>query len=166
MPVTVNGLMTHLLENATSQGKILNGLDFPMWKDAQWDRRAYASDLVAWDNLVGSPHSGSITTSYPTGDMRWGLAGTAHTVSMLHIDSDGFSTFGQVMCGKKLWAVIRPSPTFSISDINAFVNPDTFQLDRIPPKAQFGLEAMVLRPGDLLYDLYFLHLICSYICVG
>lgn len=163
MPVTVNGLMTDLLENATSQGKILNALDFPMWKDSHWDRRAYATDLVAWDNLVGSPHCGSITTSYPTGHMRWGLAGTAHTVSMFHIDSDGFSTFGQVICGKKLWAVIRPSPTLSLSDIDAFINSDTFQLDKIPPKAQFGLEAVVLRPGDLLYVLFLFRLASSYI---
>jgi hypothetical protein len=166
MPVTVNGVMNDLLENATSQGKILNGLDFPMWKDSQWDRRAYATDLVAWDNLVGSPHSGSITTSYPTGHTRWGLAGTAHAVSMFHIDSDGFSTFGQVMCGKKLWAVFRPHPTLPVSDINAFINPDTFQLDTIPGKAQFGLEAVVLRPGDLLYVLFFFHLTSSYFCIG
>jgi len=154
IPDTVTGLAKDLLENATPQGKIVNGLDFPMWKDTQWDRRAYATDMVAWDHLLGSPHCGTITTPYPTGHMRWGLAGTAHTVSMFHIDSDGFATFGQVMCGKKLWAVYRPSPSLPLSDINAFLHSENFQLESIPAKAQFGLEAVVLRPGDSLYVLF------------
>jgi hypothetical protein len=72
IPDTVTGLAKDLLENATPQGKIVNGLDFPMWKDTQWDRRAYATDMVAWDHLLGSPHCGTITTPYPTGHMRWG----------------------------------------------------------------------------------------------
>jgi hypothetical protein len=147
--------MKDLLENATPLGKIVNGLDFPMWKDSQWDRRAYATDMVAWDYLLGSAHCGTITMPYPIGHMRWGLAGTAHTVSMFHIDSDGFATFGQVMCGKKLWAIYHPSSTRSLSDINALLH---LELDEIPPKAQFGLEAVILRPGDLLYVLFsFIH---------
>jgi hypothetical protein len=158
IPATDTGVAKNLLENAIPQGKILNGLDFPMWKDSQWDRRAYATDMVAWDYLLGSPHCGTITTPYPTGDMRWGLAGTAHTVSMFHVDSDGFATFGQVMCGKKLWAVYRPSSTLPLSDINFFLRSENFQLDKIPAKAKFGLEAVVLRPGDLLYVLFcFIH---------
>jgi hypothetical protein len=122
-----------------------------MWKDLQWDRCSYATDLVAWDYLLGNPHCPTSNTSFPTGHVRWGLAGTAHAVSTLHIDSDGFATFGQVMCGKKLWAVYRPSPTLPLSNINVFIREDTFELDKIPSKAQFGLEAVVLRPGDLLY---------------
>jgi hypothetical protein len=157
MPATVTGRMRDLLENAASQGKqekILNGLDFPMWKDAQWDRHAYATDMVAWEYVLGRPYCGQATSSYPLGHVRWGLAGTAHTVTMLHIDSDGFSTFGQVMCGKKLWAIYRPSPDCPISDIKAFLNSDSFQLERITPKSQFGLEAVVLRPGDMLYAFF------------
>jgi len=122
-----------------------------MWKDSQWDRSSYATDMVAWDFLLGSPHCSAANTSYPTGHVRWGLAGTAHAVSTLHIDSDGFATFVQVMCGKKLWAVYRPSPKLPLSNNDAFLLSDFFQLDRIPPKATSGLEAVVLRPGDLLY---------------
>jgi len=139
------------LQHASSGGKILNGLDFPMWKDSQWDRSSYATDMVAWDFLLGNPHCSAANTSYPTGHVRWGLAGTAHAVSTLHIDSDGFATFVQVMCGKKLWAVYRPSPKLPLSNNDAFLLSDFFQLDRIPPKATSGLEAVVLRPGDLLY---------------
>lgn len=165
MPITVNGLAKDFLENASSQRKILNCLDFPMWKDSQWDRRVYATDMVAWDYLLGSTYCGTITSSYPTAHVRWGLAGTAHAVSMLHIDSDGFSTFGQVMCGKKLWAVYRPSPDLPLSNINAFIKSDTFQLDKIPAKARCGLEAVVLRPGDMLCVFFFSFFLslCSYL---
>src|SRR5882762_3884122 len=155
VPVTVTGQAKDLLEQATTGGKILNGLDFPMWKDSQWDHSSYATDMVAWDFLLGNPHCGAGTTPYPTGHVRWGLAGTAHAVSALHIDSDGFATFVQVMCGKKLWAVYRPAPTLPLSSIDAFLLPDFFQLDRIPKNVNSGLEAVVLRPGDMLYVLFF-----------
>lgn len=51
MPTTVTGIVSDILENATPDGKILNGLEFPLWKDSQWDRCSYATDLVAWDYL-------------------------------------------------------------------------------------------------------------------
>ena len=74
-------------------GKILNGLDFPMWKDSQWDHCSYATDMVAWDYVHGKQCCGTVTTPYLTEHVRWGLAATAHTFTSLHIDSDGFSTF-------------------------------------------------------------------------
>ena len=107
--------------------------------------------MVAWDYLHGMPYCGPTTAPYPTGHMRWGLAGTAHAATMFHIDSDGFATFVQAIYGKKLWAIYRPSPTLPLSNPNIFVDSEIFQLDTIPAKAQFGLEAVVLRPGDLLY---------------
>ena len=155
MPVTLTGHAHDLLTNAKSDGKILNGLDFPMWKDSQWNRCSYATDMVAWDYLHGDQHCGTGTSPYPTGHMRWGLAGTAHAVSMLHVDSDGFATFVQVACGKKLWVVYRPDPSLPLCSTNVFLSPDKFQLDRIPPNSAFGLEGLVLRPGDLLYVLCF-----------
>ena len=162
LPVTVTGQASDLLDNARSDGKILNALDFPMWKDSQWDRCSYASDMVAWDYLHGEAYCGTGTTPYPTGHVRWGLVGTAHAVSMLHIDSDGFATFVQVMSGKKLWAVYRPTPTLPLSSTNVYMFPDHFQLDQIPPKSGFSLEAVVLRPGDLLYCHFSFSLLSTY----
>jgi hypothetical protein len=114
--------------------------------------------MVAWEFLLGKPHGGAANTPYPTGHMRWGLAGTAHAVSMLHMDSDGFATFVQVMCGKKLWSLYRPDPEFPLSNPNALLDSNLFQLDNIPPDAKSGLEAVVLRPGDMLYVLFFFSL--------
>jgi hypothetical protein len=154
VPVTVMGHMEDLLANATSDGKIINGLDFPMWKDPQWDWCSYATDMVAWNYLQGNSHCGTATTPYLTGHVQWDLAGTAHAVTVLHIDSDGFATFIEVMCGKKLWAVYHPSSTLPLSSTNVFMYSDVFQLDQIPRNAPFDLEGVVLRPGDLLYVLF------------
>lgn len=148
-PVTLSG---HTKDLLYSKGKILNGLDFPMWKDSQWDRCSYATDMVAWDYVRGR-HQCKITTPYPTEHVRWGLAGTSHTFTSLHVDSDGFATFVQIMSGMKVWVVYRPSPVFPLSNIDVFTNRDAFQLDEIPKNAPFGLEAMVLKPGDQLYVL-------------
>ena len=82
---------------------------------------------------------------------------------MLHIDSDGFATFVQVMCGKKLWAIYRPDPRLPLSNSDGLLDPDVFQLDKIPPGTKSGLEAVVLRPGDMLYVLIFSHLMSSYL---
>lgn len=154
IPVTLTGKAKDLLDHATLGGKILNGLNFPMWKDPQWHRSPYATDMVAWDFLLGKPYGSDADTAYPTGHVRWGLAGTAHSVTVLHVDSDGFATYMQVMNGKKLWAIYRPSPNRPLSNINTFLHSD-FQLDRIHPKTKSGLEAVVLRPGDMLCILSF-----------
>src|SRR5882672_3476485 len=82
--------------------------------------------------------------------MWWGLAATAHTFTQLHIDSDGFATFVQVMCGLKVWILYRPSPALPLSSTNIFAD-HNFHLDKIPNDAPFGLEAIALRPGDQVY---------------
>jgi hypothetical protein len=81
--------------------------------------------------------------------MRWGLAGTANSISFLHIDSDGFSTFVQVITGKKVWGILREDPNIPLSSINLFLDKN-FLLDEILDESRFGLEAIVLRPGDIL----------------
>ena len=149
MPITVTGLASDLLENARRpDGKILNGLEFVMWKDAG-DKSLSATDLVAWDYLRGKRLSSNPPTHYPIEDVRWGLAATANSVSWLHIDSDGFATYVQVMCGKKVWGVYCPSPDLPLDSINVFLDP-AFHLDDILEESKYGLEAVVLRQGDLL----------------
>ena len=81
--------------------------------------------------------------------MRWALAATAHTVTFLHIDSDGYSTFLRVLCGKKVWGVYRPTADLPLSSDDVFLD-SNFLLDDLSEESSFGLEAIVLRPGDLL----------------
>lgn len=67
VPATVKGLAKDLLD---PDGNILNALDLPMWKDSGWGRRSYATDMVAWDFLLGKTYGGAANMPYPTGDMR------------------------------------------------------------------------------------------------
>lgn len=150
----VDGPAEAMLENATSDGKILNALDLPLWNDPQWDRRVYATDMVAWDFVRGKPYNP--INPYPIEHMRWGLAGTAHSRTDLHIDSDGFATFIKVICGKKVWAVYRPSSNLPLSNTNVFVDHTKFKLDEVPETSEYGLEAIVLKPGDELHVFVFI----------
>src|SRR6266704_3641353 len=140
-PLTVSGLVSDILDHAhRPDGKILNGLEFPIWHDSPKERWRYATDVVAWDYLRGKPYCGSHTTPYPTAHMHWGLAGTANTVTFLHIDSDGFSTFLWVLVGKKIWGIYRQSPELPLSSVNVFLD-ENFLLDEIPDSETYGLEA-------------------------
>src|ERR1700682_6044106 len=54
-----------------------------MWKDPQGHHSSYATDMVAWNFLLGKPFGGGVDTAYPTGHVRWGLAGTADAATSL-----------------------------------------------------------------------------------
>ena len=99
--------------------------------------------MAAWDYVRGKPFCGK--SQYPT----LGLAGTANAVTFLHIDSDGYSMFVQVICGKKVWGIYRRQPRqLPLSSINLFLD-KKFRLDEMLDQS-FGLEAIVLQPGDML----------------
>jgi len=149
-PATVSGLVSDILDNARDpDGKILNAIDFPACFPVLDDipnHLSFATDVAAWDYLRGKPYCGNFTNQYPTAHMRWGLAGTANSVTFLHIDSDGFATFVRVVTGKKVWGIV---PNHQLSSIDAFLY-QGFLLDEIPAGSTLALEAIVLRPGDIL----------------
>ena len=151
VPTTVNGVAKDFLDAVNKpNGKILNGLDLPMWMDfPHAEQKSFATDVIAWNYACGQANC-SRTTPYPTEHVRWGLAGTANAATFLHIDSDGFATDIQVMCGKKVWGIYRESPEHPLSSTDIFVDAQKFELASIPKGAPFGLEAIVLRPGDRL----------------
>ncbi len=123
--------------------------------------------LTWWHGIMFAENSAvELSLHLLTEHVWWGLAVTAHTFTSLHVDSDGFSTFVQVMCGKKVWIVYHPSPGLLLWSTNLFTNGEWFQLDKIPKNAQYGLEAMVLRPGDQLYFSLYLYLLLSDVCTG
>ena len=148
--MTVSGLVSDILENSQKpDGKILNGLEFPMWNVNPMEQSAFAVDVSAWDYMRGKPNCGNAVMSYPTEHMRWGLAGTANTMTFMHVDSDGFNSFVKVVYGKKVWMLYRERPELPRSSTNVFLD-QRFSLDEINPNAAFDLEAIVLRPGDIL----------------
>lgn len=148
LPAIVKGTVQDLLDNGLdSQGKIVNGLDFPLPK-ASIEATKISSDIHAWDYTRGI-HNTVRSTLYPTGHMRWGLAGTAHTMTFCHVDSDGFNTFGTILCGRKLWFFYREREGVPLSSIKTFVD-EKFLLDEVAEDAPYDLEAIVLGKGDML----------------
>jgi hypothetical protein len=88
-------------------------------------------------------------SQYPVLDMRWGLAGTANAVTFFHIDSDGYATYLRVICGKKVWGIYRQPDNIPLASVNSFLDKD-FRLDEVLEQSTFGLEVIVLRPGDMM----------------
>jgi len=118
-----------------------------MW-NASTEPNAYAVDLVAWDFTRGK-HGCASEFPYPTEHTRWGLAGTANTMTFVHIDSDGFNTFLKIVCGMKVWGVYKEKLPATLSSTNAFLHP-SFHLNAVDETTRFDLEAVVLKPGNLL----------------
>jgi hypothetical protein len=162
LPRNVVGSVAELLESVKSGKKILNGMEFPML-DAPLEHTPYTTDLAAWRATVGV-HTCPLKSEYPKGSMRWGLAGSANSLTFMHIDSDGYNTFVKVLCGKKLWAFYREGPSQRLSTIDVFTNPE-FCLDEVLPESDYGIEAIVLNPGDLLYVQSMFRFLChAYAC--
>ncbi|KAF8177880.1 hypothetical protein BJ912DRAFT_811635, partial [Pholiota molesta] len=85
--------------------------------------------------------------------MRWGLCATAGAYHTFYIDSDGFGTYVDVMTGKKVWLVMRPSNNniddFSeFGEITRYVG-ESFDLLNVGDNSR--IEAVVLTPGTRLY---------------
>ena len=148
-PKTVAGTVRQLLDSARSgtKGKILNGLEFPRW-NASVSSTSFSSDLVAWHHTRGV-HKSPLNSTYPVGDMNWGLAGTADTLTFLHIDSDGLNTGVKVKCGRKVWGALRERVRNSFSSISTFTDL-SFSLDKVMSASNYDVEAVVLQPNDLL----------------
>ena len=92
---------------------------------------------MAWDFTRAKLHCGR-ELHYPTEHMRWGLAGTANTMTFLHINCDGFNTFLKVVCGMKVWGFYQERPENPLSLIDIFLN-EGFHLDEIPNSAAYNL---------------------------
>ena len=148
VPSVVSGHVNDLLENASSTGKILNGLDLPMWSVYR-PLNVYETDAVAWDFTRGT-HRIPLNAPFPTQDREWGIAGLKHVLTFLHIDCDGFSTRYGPKVGRKLWVFLRPRHSKKLSSINFYMDEDGFSLCGKPKVIEYNFEAVVLRPGDEL----------------
>lgn len=146
-PVVVSGKVIDLLNNATPTGKILNGLDFPMFKGDLPDE-AYATDVVAWGATRGLHHLDP-SASFPIEDNLWGLGGHKFAFTFVHVDAEGFSTQNLVQCGGKGWGVLEDLGLLKLSSIDFFLDPG-FHLQKVSSKSQYEIEVIFLRPGDML----------------
>ncbi|KAJ3500229.1 hypothetical protein NLJ89_g9887 [Agrocybe chaxingu] len=119
-----DGTVAQLLEASfLPSGKILNALEFPLSESPSGSMfQPFSTDMAAWratKGLVGAWSESQI----PVSDIRWALAALQWAMSFWHIDSDGFCTFVDVLCGQKWWMI------------------------GVPPEGIAELRTMFLRPG-------------------
>lgn len=163
----VHGTVEQFLEHAADpSGKILNALDFPGW-DVSTPINSFSDDLIAWHFTRGA-FGHTAKQEYPRGHMNWYLAGTANTMTFLHIDSDGVNTVVGVLSnakedeggfgkeggggeekearpgGMKLWMMASPLPGCSFATIDLFLQ-EGFSLEEAGK--YFKMEGVVLTPG-------------------
>ncbi|KAJ3493289.1 hypothetical protein NLJ89_g11055 [Agrocybe chaxingu] len=114
-----NGTLEQLLEAAAGpNGKILNALEFPFTEPRIHLQQRFSSDMAAWF-ATDRPTEKLIV---PVKDIRWGLAGLGGSVTHWHVDSDGFCTFIDVLCGLKLW-MFGVTPRELASSTSMFLQP-------------------------------------------
>jgi hypothetical protein len=127
-------------------GKILNGLDFPLNNGSHLPM-TLASDLLAFRAMAckGAEHE------YPTTDMRWGLAATQGAFTGFHVDADGLAT--TIYCvnrdGSKWWIIVGPKDKSSASAFASVEKAYAFHSDGLDMTAlgDVQVEAVLLRPG-------------------
>ena len=162
VPSVLSGIVQDLLDNTedTDNNKILNALDFPLW-NGNCNRNAYSTDLAAWDVTRGL-HIFDPSALYPTGDVRWGLAGLKHSMTFLHIDPDRFHTENTVGVGGKAWGLLRERPGIKKSSIDFYLN-EAFCLNDVVETTDYDFEVIALRLGDRMCVLWFslTFIICS-----
>ncbi len=59
-------------------------------------------------------------TSYPTGHMRWALAAHQNSMTFLHLDSEGTSTYVTVADGGKAWGFLRQRHPATLYHLSTF----------------------------------------------
>ena len=146
----MSGRVRDIWDNRHPSGRILNALDLPQY-DGNVEPTKYTSDLHAWDVTRGHHHIDH-STSYPTGHMRWALAGHENSLTFLHIDCEGLGTDVTVADGGKAWGFLHERPGTRLSSINFFLK-DNFRLDQVLHSSDYDLELVALCPGDRLYVL-------------
>jgi len=141
------GTLEHVLESARKGGAIINALSFPL-PLSEIRKSSFSSDVEAWLVTEGLPFCDQDAT-YPTGDVRWGLAATRGARHYIHTDCDGLATSVDVLCGEKLWFLYTPTVGF---DLTNFGDTDHFfhGFDVTHPPEHWSVEAVCLQPGTRL----------------
>jgi hypothetical protein len=142
------GTLEHILEMARNpNGAIINGLLFPLPLSAI-KRDKHSTNIEAWCLTEGLPFSNE-QASYPTSDMRWGLASAAGTRHWTHVDCNGLATYVELLTRAKLWILMRPDLD---NKVDAAANVDLYLNDYNPAVAvmTWDAEAVYLTPGTRL----------------
>jgi hypothetical protein len=119
----VDGCAEQLLLSHSDPSKYpdYNALSFPQAFESAI-RTPLETDRYCWREASGMAFCPR-TEMYPVSDMNWSLGATSGCISNAHIDSSGFATVVEVMCGAKHWflGVPREGQTYA-----SFARIDTF----------------------------------------
>ena len=144
------GTVRSLLRSSEENGKILNGLYFPMPEQGM-GMFPFSTDSAAWKCTKGAAGCAQ-EQAPPLADLRWGLAATAGSISWWHLDSVGFGTYVDTKAGMKWWIVARRKGHGhrfeSISEVDTFFGTG-YDMDK-PNLERWDLEAVALPPGTRL----------------
>jgi hypothetical protein len=115
--------------------------------------RDLASHDVAWNETRGKP--GFPKERPLSDDLVWGTAATAHTISWLHVDDDGFATCVAIKAGSKYWILLRSRPKKSADDyVGDMGTIDAYPSDWAPSTnsghAECEAEGLLLMKGSVL----------------
>jgi hypothetical protein len=126
-----------------------NGLSFPQSFESAFKTKL-ETDRHCWREASGMAFCPS-TETYPISDMNWCLGATKGCLSNAHIDSSGFATTIEVMCGRKHWFLGVPLAGDSYS---SFASIDTFfgeyDFDQ-PNPHRWRWESVYLDSTTVLY---------------
>jgi hypothetical protein len=106
--------------------------------------------LIAFDYMEGqlgafAYYARQVTNTfsyhYPWGDMRWGIASSGGGWTGNHVDTCGLFTYIDMIGGMKVWFLLTLNDT-------QFVSPERFLESDGCGKNEWGVVAIVLRPGE------------------
>lgn len=130
---------------AHQEAKSLNALYAPN-PNADVSLNSFASETRAYRQTTTEPYCQD--RRLPAGDLRWNIAGTKGAHHYWQIDSEGFATFIDVLCGKKLWIVARPKNPKDFFALSLWNDLD-FDVSA-PNLDKWNVEAVVLTPTTRL----------------
>ncbi|KAA1477825.1 hypothetical protein DENSPDRAFT_624538 [Dentipellis sp. KUC8613] len=111
--------------------------------------RAFASHEAVLD--VNDSLYGHSNDRRAMSDLSWATMASRHSISDVHMDTDGLATVSRPLVGRKLWVILTPtSPTArsEMSRIDRFIDVSLYDLDL----TQYDVEAILLGPGQVFYQ--------------
>jgi hypothetical protein len=86
-------------------------------------------------------------------DTNWGTTATKGATTMVHIDTEGFSTVVSMVCRSKYWVVMRPKrhlPAGELGDLRSMYAFQPGWSHGHTGKDVYEAEGLLLTAGDVL----------------
>ncbi|VDB99234.1 unnamed protein product [Peniophora sp. CBMAI 1063] len=149
---TIPELVSAGMEGST---EVVNCLDLPLGLDrlrsiphiaghGTFNALPYLLRIVARDEVVDFAEV--------TAKMHWALAGVARSETVQHIDSGGYATVIEVLCGRKLWAIGTPvNGSAFANDTSCASRPSALDDWQSIEREDMRWESVLLEAGDIFF---------------